>query len=195
MSTHYIQKYATTADFLARSADRSLAQGLGFVSGVLYANVGGVAVEVPQAAGSAPATITTATAVLGAANAGRKTTLNRAAGIALTLPAATGSGVSFVLKVLATFTGASSIAVANAADYMIGFAFLDKVGTMSGFPTANTGTVATESDTISLFGTANANGGIKGAEIELQDIAPNIWSVRILSEAGGTVATPFSVAV
>jgi hypothetical protein len=152
----------------------------------------------PTQSGQTPATITGATATLGAAHVGRTTTLNRAAGIALTLPAATGSGDIYELLVLATFTGASSVAVANASDYMIGVAQMGIDGGTAvphQYPTANTGTVATESDTCSLFGTANSQGGIKGARIKLQDIAANIWSVLYTSDAGGTEATPFSAAV
>lgn len=152
-------------------------------------------IEISTINGKTPAAITAATATLGAANKDRITYLNRAAGIALTLPAATGSGDTYPLVVGATFTGAASVAVANAQDYMVGLALLDKVGTVSGFPTANTGTVATESDTFSMFGTANAQGGIKGAYYEIRDVAANVWAVQLRSEAGGTVATPFSVAV
>lgn len=168
-------------------------------TGKVLINTGGagsaVEVELKAVSGSTPIAITTATVTLGATHRGRVILLSRAAGIAATLPAATGSGDVYDLVVGITFTGASTIAVANASDYMVGLALLDKVGTVSGFPTANTGTVATESDTISLFGTANANGGIKGAVYEITDVAANIWKVQIRSEAGGTVATPFSVAV
>lgn len=137
-------------------------------------------------------------AVTAALHAGRTICLNRAAGIAVTLPAATGSGNRYRFVIQTTFTGAASIAVANANDYMIGLA---QMGIDGGtlvphqYPTANTGTVATESDTISLFGTANSQGGFKGAIIEVDDIAANIFLVNYCSDAGGTEATPFSVAV
>jgi len=164
----------------------------------LYINpsgTGSTEIEVSTINGKIPANVTSSTVTLGAANKDRVTTLSLAAGIAVTLPAATGSGDAYPLLVLITFTGAASVAVANANDYMLGLALLDKVGTVSGFPTANTGTLATESDTVSLFGTANAQGGIKGAYYEFRDIAANVWGVQIRSEAGGTVATPFSAAV
>lgn len=136
-------------------------------------------------------------AVTALAHAGRTVTLNRAGGIAVTLPAATGSGDSYKFIVGTTFTGAASIAVASGTDYMIGTAtlFADSGDTVVGFATANSGTVATESDTISMFGTGNAQGGIKGAIYELVDIASAVWSVRIVSDAGGTEASPFSAAV
>lgn len=152
----------------------------------------------PTTSGRTPATVTASTVTLGTTHVGRVTTLNRAGGIAVTLPAATGSGDWYELVVLATFTGAASIAVPNSTDYMIGVAQLGIDGgtfVPHQYPTANTGTVATESDTISLFGTANSQGGFKGARIYLQDIASAIWSVLYISDAGGTEATPFSAAV
>jgi hypothetical protein len=154
--------------------------------------------EVDVAAAYAPSSITAATATLTAADANKTILLNRAAGIAVTLPAASGSGNFYRLVVQATFTGAASVAVANANDYMIGVA---QMGIDGGsfvphqYPTANTGTVSTESDTISLFGTADSQGGFKGAVVELQDIAANIWLVKYVSDAAGTEATPFSAAV
>lgn len=132
-----------------------------------------------------------------AAHGNKVIVLNRAAGIAVTLPAATGTGVKYTFIVQATFTGAASIAVASATDYMIGAAWLtkDSADTTDAFETANTGTVATESDTIDMFETGNTTGGVKGAIYELTDIASAIWHVRIHSAAGGTEASPFSAAV
>lgn len=51
MAGHYIQKFQSVADFLARSADRSIAAGLGYFNGVVYANVGGTAVGIIPVAG------------------------------------------------------------------------------------------------------------------------------------------------
>lgn len=148
--------------------------------------------------GQTPISITASTVTLGASHVGRVAVLNRAAGIAATLPAATGSGNVYTLIIGTTFTGAASIAVADSTDYMIGTASLGIDGGTAvphQYPTANTGTLATESDTISLFGTANSQGGIKGQRIILTDIATDIWHVNIVGDAGGTEATPFSAAV
>lgn len=142
--------------------------------------------------------VTAATlAVTAALHAGRTIYLNRAAGQVITLPAATGTGNKYKFVMGATATGATSIAVASGTDYMIGTATLYQDGgdTVVGFATANTGTVATESDTMTLFVASNTTGGIKGAIIELEDVASAVWSVRYVSDAGGTEATPFSAAV
>lgn len=139
-----------------------------------------------------------ALAVTRALHAGRVITLNRAAGIAVTLPVATGTGDKYTFIIGTTFTGAASIAVADATDYMVGNALLGIDGGTAVphlYPTANTGTLATESDTLSLFGTANSQGGFKGQRIEFVDIATDIWAVQVVGDAGGTEATPFSAAV
>lgn len=152
----------------------------------------------PSISGNTPVNETTSTLTITAAlHANRVVTLNRAAGIAVTLPAATGTGDKYTFVVGTTFTGDAGIAVPNATDYMIGTALLlqDAGDTVVGFATANTGTVATESDRIDLFDTGNTTGGIKGAVVELIDIATAIWSVRYVSDAAGTEATPFKVAV
>ncbi len=139
-----------------------------------------------------PVTVTSATVTLDPQiHAGRLTILNRAAGIAVTLPAATGTGNTYPLHVLATFTGASTIKVASASDEMQGTAilFADGGATVVAFNTAD------NDDTIDLLGTGNSTGGIFGARYELQDIASGFWRVSIVSDAGGTEATPFSATV
>lgn len=116
--------------------------------------------------------------------------LNRAAGIACTLPAATGSGKKFTFVVVTTASGGSYVVkVANATDVMIGQAILlqDSGDTMVGFETAAT------SDTITLNGTTT--GGVAGAIVECIDIASGKWHVSVRSAATGVEATPFSATV
>lgn len=170
------------------------------VSGELQYNFTGLAggTKIVLSSGLAPLSVTGSAFTFGPTHVGRTVTLNRAAGIVGTLPAATGSGDKYRAFVQTTFTGAASIKVADATDYMIGVAQLGIDGGTAvphQYPTANTGTLATESDTVSLFGTANSQGGFKGAFVEFQDVATDIWSVWYVSDAGGTEATPFSAAV
>ncbi len=135
-----------------------------------------------------PVSITTATVTLTPeAHAGRVVVLNRAAGIAVTLPTATGSGDPYTIFVGTTFTGAASVACAG-DDIFVGTAvlFADGGATVVGFNTTAT------SDTIDLLGTSNSTGGIAGESIELVDIAADTWMVRLVSDAGGTEATPFN---
>lgn len=135
--------------------------------------------------------------VVAATMSGRTIALNRAAGITVTLPAASGSGNKYRFVVQATASGGNYvIQVANANDYMIGVAFFDgddAGNAANGFTTANTGTPSTESDTITMDGTTR--GGVKGAIVEIEDLATNIFSVRVFSAASGAEASPFSVAV
>lgn len=141
---------------------------------------------------SAPVTVTSATVTLDRnTHAGRLTILNRPAGIAVTLPPATGTGDVYPMHVLASFTGAATIKVASASDEMQGNAilFADAGATVVGFSAVD------NDDTIDMFGTANSTGGLLGAYYELQDIASGFWRVSIISDAGGTEATPFSATV
>jgi hypothetical protein len=128
--------------------------------------------------------------VTSAAHSGRTVLLDRAAGQAVTLPAATGSGNSYKFFVLTTITSnTTTIKVVDATDVMAGVAIVanDSDATASIFETAST------SDTITFDG--STTGGILGATVELQDVATNLWSVRVVGAATGTEATPFSATV
>ena len=122
------------------------------------------------------------------AYAGQRTLLNRAAGITATLPAATGSGARYEFILMADASGDQIIQVASASDTMMGVAYLgnDSAGA-SVFYTADT------SDTITLNGTTT--GGLKGARIQVDDVASGVFAVMVFSEASGVEATPFSAAV
>ncbi len=151
----------------------------------------------PKITGQTPKNETTSPITFGTTHVGRLTTLNLLTGAAFTLPAATGSGDVYRLTPSVTITsGTLVVKVANASDYMRGFALLanDTDGSASNFETANTGTVATESDTITMNRTTTGIGTI-GDIIECEDIATNIWLVQVRAQANGTEATPFTVTV
>jgi hypothetical protein len=125
-----------------------------------------------------------------AAHDGKTITLNRAAGIALTLPAASGSGARFRLFVGTTITSNSiTIKVANSSDTMVGAA----VQAADGGSTANIFEAGGTDDTITFNGTTT--GGIKGDWVELEDVAANLWRVNVFGSATGAEATPFSATV
>lgn len=141
---------------------------------------------------NAPVSITAATVTLNSdTHGGRAILLNRAAGIAVTLPPALGTGDLYRLHVQTSFTGAATIKVASASDEMQGNAvlFADGGATVVGFAAAD------NDDTIDMFGTANSTGGLLGGYYELEDIASGFWRAMIISDAGGTEATPFSATV
>ncbi|GEM_PF-531695 len=121
---------------------------------------------------------------------GKIVTLNRAAGIAVTLPAATGSGAKFRLFVGTTVTSnTTTIKVADASTTMVGFAAVYQDGGNTALMIEAGGT----DDTITLDG--STTGGIIGDMIELIDIATNLWFVDVKISATGTEASPFSATV
>ena len=171
---------------------------VGALTGAVTVNVtGNVSGDVTGTVlATTPVNCTTSTlAVTQATHGGRVVTLNRAAGITATLPAATGTGTIYRFVVGTTFTGSGIIKVANATDYFIGLALLttDTSDAMVGFGAANSGTVATNSDTITMDGTNT--GGYAGAMITIQDVGTAIFSVLMVSKASASEATPFSAGV
>lgn len=122
---------------------------------------------------------------------GRPIILNRAAGIVVTLPFATGSGNQYEFIVGASVTSNTyTIQVGRAADTMTGTAILfqDAGDTVVGFA-ATAGT----SDTIDMNG--STRGGLIGARVIIRDVAANVWNAHVVSDASGTEATPFTAAV
>ena len=132
----------------------------------------------------------TASATLSAYHADATVVVNAAAGLTLTLPAASGTGLAFDIVIGTTVTSNSvAIKVANASDVMTGLAVqaADAGATASAWETAAT------DDTITFNGTTT--GGIKGDRVILKDIAANLWSVTVIGAATGVEATPFSATV
>ena len=168
----------------------------------VYRKSGGDALVIADGGGSFQRELTTAAAatlsVSQALHDGRTIVLNLAAGITSTLPPATGSGARFrfVVGPTALSGGSHVIKVASGTDYMRGTAGVVAsagAGAAKAWATADSGTVATESDTITLNGTTTS--GFPGTEVEVEDIAANVWAVVISGKASGTEATPFSAAV
>lgn len=106
--------------------------------------------------------------------------------IAVTLPAASGSGAKFEMVVNVVATGTPHTITCNGTDVYAGSTMIAQTDTaqVNGF-------IATATDnTISLNGTTK--GGLVGDKIQLVDIAANKWALRIEGAASGTVATPLS---
>lgn len=134
--------------------------------------------------------VTAATlAVTAAAHDSKVVTINKADGCAVTLPAATGSGIKLQFIIGTTITSNSTTIKVTGNDTMTGAAIICQDGgdTVVGFETA------ADSDTITFNG--STTGGIKGDCVELIDIAADLWWVRITGSATGTEATPFSATV
>jgi hypothetical protein len=115
--------------------------------------------------------------------------LDRAAGIAVTLPVAS-AGLDFEFLVKTTFTGAATIKSVSGADIMIGHAIM---GNNEGNSVVNWPAVAADTfDTIDMLGTGNSTGGMAGQRIRIKGLAANLWYVEIIGDSAGTEATPFA---
>jgi hypothetical protein len=139
--------------------------------------------------GAAPVNITASTTLTPDDHGNRVVTVNAAAGLAVTLPAATGTGHMYTLFIGTTITSNSTTVKVTGDDVMFGSAILLQDGgdTLVGFETA------ADSDTITFNG--STTGGLKGAVVELTDVAADTWMVRVRSAATGVEATPFSATV
>jgi hypothetical protein len=137
------------------------------------------------------------TKTLTSANNNQTINLDTATGSVVTLPAASGSGVKFkfLVTVLAT-SNSHKVQVANASDFMIGMisTMSDDPATVKAFAAANSGTVSTNSDTITL-NRSTTGSVVVGEWLEVEDVAANTWAVRGLTASTGTEATPFTAAV
>ena len=132
-------------------------------------------------------TVTASTlAVTKALYNGQTINLSRAAGITVTLPAATGTNATYRFLVTTAVTSNSyKIQVANATDVIQGT--INVAGT-TGTPFGS----LPASDTITMNG--STQGGLVGSYVEITDIASGVFLVSGSSLGSGTVITPFSAA-
>tara|TARA_R110002110_G_scaffold175169_2_gene378591 strand:- start:4038 stop:4595 length:558 start_codon:yes stop_codon:yes gene_type:complete len=130
--------------------------------------------------------ITDATYSVESTQSGAVFTLNRAAGIVVTLPTAA-AGLHYTFIVGTTFTGAGQINTDNASDLYSGFAMIFDPATatdMNAFiPDAS------DDDTIDL-GTAG-QGWLVGGIIRLKATTAAVWHCEAHLHGDGTLATPF----
>ena len=156
-------------------------------------NLGLVASGTPIANTGTPVNSTAATLTVTAAlHAGRVLTLNRAAGQALTLPAATGTGNRYAFSIGTTVTSNSTTITTGvtgaSSDAYQGIALTEDSATVTGYlAVAGAG----GSDVITLNG--STTGGFAGDYIELVDAGAGVWQIiNFVTKSTGTAATPFS---
>lgn len=128
-------------------------------------------------------------AVTEAEHDGKIIVLDRAAGIAVTLPVPV-AGMRFEFLVKTSFAAAATIKSVAGTQIMIGHALM-------GNDSDNTvvlwqATASDTFDTIDLFGTANSTGGLAGQRIVITGLSSTLWHVEITGDAAGTEASPFS---
>jgi hypothetical protein len=128
-------------------------------------------------------------AVTVAEHDGKIIELDRAAGIAVTLPSlAAALGARFEFRIKTTFTGAASIKSVAGTDIMVGHAVM---GNDSDTSVVAWRALASDTfDTIDLFTAGNTTGGFEGQKIVIIG-GTGRWYVEIEGDAAGTEATPF----
>jgi hypothetical protein len=130
--------------------------------------------------------ITDATKSVESTDSGTVYTLNRAAGIVVTLPTAV-AGLNYTFIVGTTFTGAGQINTDNASDLFSGFAHLFDPATATDMNTFIPD--ASNDDTIDL-GSAG-QGWLVGGIIRLKATTAAVWHCEAFLHGDGTLATPF----
>lgn len=135
--------------------------------------------------------------VTAALHAGKIINMSALAGSVVTLPAATGTGnkYKFVRTVAATSVG-DVFQVASGTDYLRGAveAVAKDDALRTNWGTLNTGTVATESDTLTWNFTTSGIADV-GDWLMFTDVATAVWSVSGFYTDNGAEVTPFSAAV
>jgi hypothetical protein len=130
--------------------------------------------------------ITSATYTVATTQSGAVFTLNRAAGIVVTLPTAA-AGLNYTFIVGTTFTGAGQINTQNASDLYSGFAQVFDNGTAG-----DTNTFVpdgSDDDTIDLG--SIEQGWLVGGIIRLKATTAAVWHCEAFLSGDATLATPF----
>lgn len=100
----------------------------------------------------------------------------------INIPAATGKSGGFNIFIGVTATGNKVIKAA-------GSSLFQDVAVMTGGTAGSFGS-ASNTNTITFNG--STTGGVIGTLVELRDVAPNVWSVKVHSCGTGIQTTPFS---
>jgi len=131
-------------------------------------------------------TITAATTLDPVTHHDREILVDSAAGIAITLPTATGSGRRYYLNIVTTVTSSATTIVTTSPDKLVGTVYQTK--------TDNTFLTyifdGTSHTTLTLDGTTK--GGLVGDRIQCTDIKANVWQCLVYEHASGAVASPVS---
>jgi hypothetical protein len=130
--------------------------------------------------------ITSATKSVESTDSGTVYTLNRAAGIVVTLPTAA-AGINYTFIVGTTFTGAGQITADNASDLLSGFAYVFDPATA----TDNNTFIPDASDDVTIDLGSAAQGWLVGGIIRLVATSAAVWHCEAYLHGDGSLATPF----
>lgn len=201
MATRFLDKVTTVSTANTRNLPDAAGIAYETTDGVVKYNDGGTirtvvntdeaqtltnkTINSPVVSGNTPVAGGASLTLTAAAHGGKTILMDTASGTALTLPAATGTGVKFRIFISTTVTSNAHTVSVVGNDAMFGNAVLFQDGgdTMVGFE------AGADTDKISMNGTTT--GGLKGGFIELEDVATDTWSVFLTSAATSTEATPF----
>lgn len=131
-------------------------------------------------------TLSSDTSLTSGSHAGRVLLLDKADGLTVTLPSASGSGNVYKFFVKETITSNNYVIQLSGSDTMSGVAVVANDGGAS----ASIFETASDSSTITLDG--STKGGILGGMVELQDLYSGKYLVKIHQSATDAEATPFS---
>lgn len=136
----------------------------------------------------APASQTASFTAGGGNPAGKVYILNAAAGLTVTMPAASGTGNKYIFHVGTTVTSNNYVIQAASASDVFngGVAISTDIAGVTMLAAATT-------DTITMNG--STTGGLVGSRVELTDVASGVWSLSGFLCSTGVEATPFSAAV
>jgi hypothetical protein len=186
-----IQTRLGTAWHVGADAFNSYLETLLTVPLALVNALGATAAEIDRVADVSAriVSLTTATPTLTVADhEGKTLVLNKADGIAVTLPAASGSGNRFRFVVGTAFSGGSFVATTTGSDLLKGVALGDDG---DGEP-ANGWSAGASDEVFTMDG--STKGGLVGDEVTFEDIAAGVWQVKAWLTQTGSEATPFSSA-
>lgn len=132
-------------------------------------------------------TTATTLALTAATHANKTVVVDSAAPLAVTLPAATGTGDRYEIFINTPATATShTVATVATGEIMSGVCW---ARTTSSANVIGYGTTATDNK-ITLQGAEL--GGVKGDRIVLVDVKQSTWSVQMFTSPTGTTSTPFS---
>ncbi len=184
----------TAVATLADESDKILHEfdGIGIAPAPLQVLQSGIKVNgiLSQAGGAVKTSdsivdVTDATLTLTALlHAGRVLMLNRAAGVALTLPEAVGNGNTYTVFVETTATGAHSIVSEGAGKFAGGVAIATDI--------AGVVMLANSAADVGLSMSGSTTGGVKGSFYKVTDVAPDLWMVEGFLISTGSEASPFT---
>lgn len=188
MATKYIEKFDSADQLQAAAPDTGSARAIGVVSGQLCFSDGTNIVPVNK---TALLSLTAGATLDAETHSNRTLVVNAAAGVALTLPDATGTGDKYRVVIGTLLTSGDVTVTAPSGSILKGIALINDIGDSTA-ATVDAYAAGT-SDEIFTFD-QSAGGGKVGDWLELEDVATGVYAVRAHLTGQVDPATPFTSA-